>query len=78
MNKTSIIVDASKYIGDLKEKVERLNQETGTSQAATAQNSLPVVNIAYNCITLFSIFFISCDLQIFNFQSIYFLILFVL
>ena len=45
MNKTSIIVDATKYIGELKEKVERLNQEIGTSQAAaTAQNQLPVVS----------------------------------
>ncbi|KAJ9185454.1 hypothetical protein P3X46_005092 [Hevea brasiliensis] len=43
MNKTSIIVDASKYIEELKEKVERLNQEVGTSQAsATSQNQLPM------------------------------------
>ncbi|KAF2306519.1 hypothetical protein GH714_018975 [Hevea brasiliensis] len=43
MSKTSIIVDASKYIEELKEKVERLNQEIGTSQAsATSQNQLPM------------------------------------
>ncbi|KAJ6362804.1 hypothetical protein OIU78_003071 [Salix suchowensis] len=39
MNKTSIIVDASKYIGELKKKVDRLNQEIGPSSAP--QNSLP-------------------------------------
>ncbi|XP_059427874.1 uncharacterized protein LOC132161715 [Corylus avellana] len=38
MNKASIIVDASKYIKELKKKVERLNKDIGTS---TAQNSLP-------------------------------------
>ncbi|KAJ9179635.1 hypothetical protein P3X46_007985 [Hevea brasiliensis] len=43
MNKTSIVVDASKYIEELKEKVERLNQEIGTSQLAeTSQNQLPM------------------------------------
>ncbi|TYI06705.1 hypothetical protein ES332_A10G177600v1 [Gossypium tomentosum] len=31
VNKTSIIVDASRYIEELKEKMEVLNQETGTS-----------------------------------------------
>lgn len=40
MNKASIIVDASKYIKELKKKVERLNKDIGTS---TAQNSLPAV-----------------------------------
>ncbi|KAJ6969107.1 hypothetical protein D5086_029768 [Populus alba] len=39
MNKTSIIVDASKYIGELKNKVDRLKKEIGTS--STPQNSLP-------------------------------------
>ncbi|KAL4290809.1 hypothetical protein GQ457_14G001720 [Hibiscus cannabinus] len=38
INKTSIIVDASRYIQELKEKVEMLNQEIGTSQ-----NPLPMV-----------------------------------
>ncbi|OAY41606.1 uncharacterized protein LOC110623579 [Manihot esculenta] len=44
MNKTSIIVDATKYIEELKGKVERLNKEIGTSQAAaTSQNNqLPI------------------------------------
>ncbi|KAJ6331465.1 hypothetical protein OIU76_009944 [Salix suchowensis] len=43
MNKTSIIVDASKYIGELKKKVDRLNQEIGPSSAP--QNSLPAVTV---------------------------------
>ncbi|KAL3715263.1 hypothetical protein ACJRO7_007060 [Eucalyptus globulus] len=38
VNKTSIIVDATKYISKLKEKVERLNQEAGTS----SPNRLPM------------------------------------
>lgn len=42
MNKTSIIVDASQYIEELKQKVETLNQEIGTSEASTVENSLPV------------------------------------
>ncbi|KAE8662764.1 transcription factor bHLH93-like isoform X2 [Hibiscus syriacus] len=42
VNKTSIIVDASRYIEELKEKVEMLNQEIGTSQMSTSQNPLPV------------------------------------
>uniref|UniRef100_A0A5B7BZA0 Plant bHLH transcription factor ACT-like domain-containing protein n=1 Tax=Davidia involucrata TaxID=16924 RepID=A0A5B7BZA0_DAVIN len=42
VNKTSIIVDASKYIEELKEKVERLNQEVSSSQISNNQNSLPV------------------------------------
>ncbi|KAJ6913371.1 transcription factor SCREAM2 isoform X2 [Populus alba x Populus x berolinensis] len=43
MNKTSIIVDASKYIGELKKKVDRLNHEIGTS--STPQNSLSAVRV---------------------------------
>ncbi|XP_011019035.1 PREDICTED: transcription factor SCREAM2-like isoform X4 [Populus euphratica] len=43
MNKTSIIVDASKYIGELKKKVDRLNHEIGTS--STPQNSLSAVTV---------------------------------
>ncbi|XP_022760970.1 transcription factor SCREAM2-like isoform X1 [Durio zibethinus] len=42
VNKTSIIVDASRYIEELKEKVEKLNQEIGTSQISTSQNPLPM------------------------------------
>ncbi|CAN6463290.1 unnamed protein product [Victoria cruziana] len=42
INKTSIIVDASKYIEELKEKVERLNQDIADEQqSADDQDSLP-------------------------------------
>ncbi|KAF3790345.1 Transcription factor [Nymphaea thermarum] len=42
INKTSIIVDASKYIEELKEKVERLNQDVADEQqSADDQDSLP-------------------------------------
>ncbi|CAK9144496.1 unnamed protein product [Ilex paraguariensis] len=40
VNKASILVDASKYIEDLKEKVERLHQDVSTSK-----NSLPKVTV---------------------------------
>ncbi|TYI60857.1 hypothetical protein E1A91_D10G133300v1 [Gossypium mustelinum] len=42
VNKTSIIVDASRYIEELKERVEVLDQETGTSGISTSQNPLPM------------------------------------
>ncbi|XP_044511157.1 transcription factor BHLH3-like isoform X3 [Mangifera indica] len=42
LNKTSIVVDATEYIEELKQKVESLNQEIGTSEMSTVQNSLPV------------------------------------
>ncbi|KAK9282597.1 hypothetical protein L1049_010814 [Liquidambar formosana] len=42
LNKTSIIVDASKYIEELKHKVERLNQDIATAQNSSDQNPLPV------------------------------------
>ncbi|KAK6932943.1 hypothetical protein RJ641_035837 [Dillenia turbinata] len=46
LNKTSIIVDASKYIQELKQKVERLNQDIATAQnSAHHQNPLPVVKV---------------------------------
>ncbi|XP_031267657.1 transcription factor bHLH61-like isoform X2 [Pistacia vera] len=45
LNKTSIVVDATKYIEELKQKVESLNQEIGTSEISTVQNSLPVVTV---------------------------------
>ncbi|XP_075637943.1 transcription factor bHLH61-like [Castanea sativa] len=45
LSKASIIVDASKYINELKQKVERLNQDIGTSQSSKAQNSLPAVTV---------------------------------
>ncbi|XP_059643910.1 transcription factor SCREAM2-like [Cornus florida] len=40
VNKTSIIVDASKYIEELKDKVERLHQEVATSSQIS--NPLPM------------------------------------
>ncbi|XP_057471400.1 transcription factor SCREAM2-like isoform X1 [Actinidia eriantha] len=42
VNKTSILVDASKYIEELKEKVERLNQDVATSQSSSGHDSLPM------------------------------------
>ncbi|KAJ7961118.1 Transcription factor SCREAM2 [Quillaja saponaria] len=45
LNKASIIVDASKYIEELKKKVERLNAEIKTSQTSSSQNQLPLVNV---------------------------------
>ncbi|KAL6987939.1 hypothetical protein U1Q18_013685 [Sarracenia purpurea var. burkii] len=45
VNKTSIIVDASKYIAELKEKVDRLKHDVGTSQSSSGQSSLPMVTV---------------------------------
>ncbi|XAR55761.1 hypothetical protein NMG60_11035954 [Bertholletia excelsa] len=45
VSKTSIIVDASKYIEVLKENIERLNQDVATSPSSSGQNSLPVVTV---------------------------------
>uniref|UniRef100_A0A803RC80 Plant bHLH transcription factor ACT-like domain-containing protein n=1 Tax=Cannabis sativa TaxID=3483 RepID=A0A803RC80_CANSA len=51
LNKTSIIVDASKYIEDLKEKVQRLNQDMENNAQITSSsdhddfNALPVVSV---------------------------------
>ncbi|KAF8397152.1 hypothetical protein HHK36_016059 [Tetracentron sinense] len=42
LSNTSIIVDASKYIEDLKQKVEKLNQDIATTQNP---NPLPVVTV---------------------------------
>ncbi|XP_010256961.1 PREDICTED: uncharacterized protein LOC104597218 isoform X1 [Nelumbo nucifera] len=43
LNKTSIIVDASKYIEELKEKVEKLNQDIAAAQnSSNDQTPLPV------------------------------------
>lgn len=39
-------MDATKYIEDLKQKVDRLNQDVATSQFSADQNPLPVVRIA--------------------------------
>ncbi|XP_031271245.1 uncharacterized protein LOC116129665 isoform X2 [Pistacia vera] len=45
LNKTSIIVDASKYIAELKQKVERLNQDIANAQTSNDQNPLPIVTV---------------------------------
>ncbi|KAB2064655.1 hypothetical protein ERO13_A09G032400v2 [Gossypium hirsutum] len=42
VNKTTIIVDASKYIEELKQKVERLNQDISAAQTSNDQNPLPM------------------------------------
>lgn len=55
MNRTSILVDASKYIQELKEKVERLNEEIGSSQDAPNQNQLPMV---ITCLLFYSYSFL--------------------
>lgn len=43
LNKTSIIIDASKYIEELKQKVGRLNQEIATAETSSDLNPLPMV-----------------------------------
>ncbi|KAE9610820.1 hypothetical protein Lal_00030061 [Lupinus albus] len=45
MNKASIIVDATRYIEELKQKVEGLNTELGASESSTSQNELPMVKV---------------------------------
>ncbi|KAG8501287.1 hypothetical protein CXB51_003373 [Gossypium anomalum] len=45
MNKASIIVDASKYIEELKQKVERLNQDITAAQTSNNRNPLPMVTV---------------------------------
>ncbi|XP_039045444.1 transcription factor SCREAM2-like [Hibiscus syriacus] len=46
VNKTSIIVDATRYIGELKDKVDKLSQETRTtSPASTSQTPMPMVTV---------------------------------
>ncbi|KAK8672490.1 hypothetical protein V6N13_110858 [Hibiscus sabdariffa] len=45
MNKASIIVDASNYIQELKQKVERLNQDVAAAQTSNNQNPLPMVTV---------------------------------
>ncbi|KAG8377104.1 hypothetical protein BUALT_Bualt09G0133800 [Buddleja alternifolia] len=45
VNKTSIVVDASRYIEELKGRVEKLNQDIVTLQSSSQQNSLPAVNV---------------------------------
>ncbi|XP_020553675.1 transcription factor bHLH61 isoform X1 [Sesamum indicum] len=41
VNRASIVVDASGYIQDLKQRVEKLNQDIATLQTSTQQNTLP-------------------------------------
>ncbi|XP_029123965.1 transcription factor bHLH61 [Elaeis guineensis] len=45
LSKTSIIIDASKYIAELKQKVERLNQEIACVRNVVEENPLPVVTV---------------------------------
>ncbi|KAK6234549.1 hypothetical protein QQP08_027640 [Theobroma cacao] len=40
--KTSIILDATKYIEELKDRVERIKQDIAMAQNSTCQNSFPV------------------------------------
>ncbi|KAF5800198.1 putative transcription factor bHLH family [Helianthus annuus] len=44
-NDSSIILDASKYIQELKQKVEILNHEIASGQSSSYQNSWPVVTV---------------------------------
>ncbi|KAG1338988.1 putative Transcription factor SCREAM2 [Cocos nucifera] len=47
LSKTSIIIDASKYIEELKQKVERLNQEIACARniIAVEENPMPMVTV---------------------------------
>ncbi|CAK9153755.1 unnamed protein product [Ilex paraguariensis] len=45
VSKASILVDASKYIEELKEKLEKLHQDVATSQHLSDHNSLPVATV---------------------------------
>ncbi|KAJ1419252.1 Helix-loop-helix DNA-binding domain superfamily [Sesbania bispinosa] len=46
VNKASIIVDATRYIEELKQKVEGLNSELGTAESSsTSQDKLPMVTV---------------------------------
>ncbi|KAI3519701.1 hypothetical protein L2E82_31972 [Cichorium intybus] len=44
-NNSSIILDASKYIEELKHKVQILNQDIASGQSSSYQNSWPVVTV---------------------------------
>lgn len=59
LNETSIIVDASKYIEELKQKVESLNQNIVSGQSSNSQQPLPKVYIYIymNFIQLFNLMF---------------------
>ncbi|MQL87340.1 hypothetical protein Taro_019871 [Colocasia esculenta] len=45
LSKTSIIVDASKYIQELKQKVEKLNQDIACVRSITNDDPLPMVTV---------------------------------
>ncbi|GAB4832021.1 hypothetical protein Ancab_006038 [Ancistrocladus abbreviatus] len=45
LNDTSIIADASRYIEELKEKVDRLNQDITTAQSSSSRDPLPTVTV---------------------------------
>ncbi|CAL9198627.1 uncharacterized protein LOC104000965 isoform X1 [Musa acuminata AAA Group] len=45
LNKTSIIMDASKYIEELKKKVDKLNREISCTQNRIDDNTLPMVTV---------------------------------
>lgn len=61
LSNTSIIMDASAYIKELKQKVVRLNQEIACAQDALRHksSSYPTVCVLYDLITS-HIFFSSC------------------
>jgi len=61
LKKTSIIIDASKYIQELKQKVEELNQDLANAQTSTDQNTLPMVfNIIHMYMCSFRQFLLIC------------------
>ncbi|CAI9782344.1 unnamed protein product [Fraxinus pennsylvanica] len=45
MNTASIVVDATRYIEELKERVGKLNQDVATLQNSNEENSLPAVKV---------------------------------
>ncbi|XP_040999559.1 transcription factor bHLH61-like isoform X2 [Juglans microcarpa x Juglans regia] len=45
LNDSTIVLDASKYIEELKQKVEILNQDLEAAQASSDQNPLPVATV---------------------------------
>ncbi|URE46947.1 basic helix-loop-helix domain containing protein [Musa troglodytarum] len=45
LNKTSIIMDASKYIEELKKKVDKLNREITCTQERVNDSTLPMVTV---------------------------------
>lgn len=58
IKKASIIVDASKYIQELKKKVEGLNSELGIVESSSSQmDELPMV-LCYCCLYIWYTFLI--------------------